>query len=51
MFNRICHTVPQTYERSIPLGRGHHRSPSPIQPVAAPRDRLAPHWLATAEAL
>ncbi|MGF6943698.1 hypothetical protein BKA18_003490 [Streptomyces auratus] len=51
MFNRICHTVSQTDERSNPLGWGHHRYPRPVQPAAALRDHLAPHWLATAEAL
>lgn len=50
MFNRICHAVSPTDERCVPMSR-RHRSPMPVGPPIAPRERFTHTWLALAEAL
>jgi hypothetical protein len=50
VFNRICVAVTLTEGRRAPMSR-RHRSPMPVGPPVAPRDRIAPNWFATAEAL
>ncbi len=50
MFNRIRHSVSHTDERCVTMSR-RHRSPMPVGPPIAPRDRFAHTWLAMAEAL
>lgn len=50
MFNRICHTVSHTGEWCVLMSR-RQRSPIPVEPAFAPRNRFAHSWFAMAEAL
>jgi hypothetical protein len=50
VFNRICVTVSLTGGRGAPMSRRHHSAVT-VGLSVAPRDRIAPNWFATTEAL